>query len=256
MAPFEIILVPALSDNYIYIAHDSSNKTTMVVDPSEAPPVKAELEARGWDLTHILNTHHHGDHIGGNQELISTYNPVLIGPRSENKRIPKMNQLVANGDDIDIGGHKGKVLETPGHTHGHIAVWFPESNALFCGDTLFALGCGRVFEGTMEQMWNSLKILRALPSTAKVYCGHEYTLSNAKFAISIDPNNNKLKKRIRVFEEMRSKGEPTVPTLLMDELDTNPFLRADDPALATAVNLNGADPVKVFSEIRKRKDNF
>lgn len=256
MTPFEIILVPALSDNYVYIAHDSSKKITMVVDPSEAAPVLAALQAHGWSLTHILNTHHHGDHIGGNQELISIYNPVLIGPLSEKARISGMNEMVAEGDEIDIGGHIGSVFETPGHTHGHIAVWFPESDALFCGDTLFALGCGRVFEGTMEQMWSSLKKLRSIPPTAKIYCGHEYTLSNAKFAISIDPNNQNLQKRIQAFEEMRANGKPTIPSVMIDELDTNPFLRADDKALAAELGMTGLDPVTIFTEIRKRKDNF
>ena len=157
MPPFEIIVVPALSDNYIYIAHDSSNKTTLVVDPSEAKPVVDVLNARGWTITHILNTHHHGDHIGGNQELLEKYNPILIGPLSEESRIPNMHQMIKEGDTIDIGGHEGLVFETPGHTNGHIAVWFEDSDALFCGDTLFALGCGRVFEGTMEQtrLWKS-----------------------------------------------------------------------------------------------------
>ena len=140
MPPFEIIVVPALSDNYIYIAHDSSNKTTLVVDPSEAKPVVDVLNARGWTITHILNTHHHGDHIGGNQELLEKYNPILIGPLSEESRIPNMHQMIKEGDTIDIGGHEGLVFETPGHTNGHIAVWFEDSDALFCGDTLFAVG--------------------------------------------------------------------------------------------------------------------
>lgn len=256
MAPFEIILVPALSDNYVYLAHDSSNGATMVVDPSEAGPVEAALEARGWNLTHILNTHHHGDHIGGNGRLIERYKPVLIGPRSETARIPNMDITVSEGDTIDIAGHSGVVYETPGHTHGHIAVWFADSDALFCGDTLFALGCGRVFEGTMEQMWNSMAKLRDVPSMARIYCGHEYTLSNAKFALSIDGDNSKLQARVRGFEEMRARGEPTIPTILSDELDTNPFLRADDPVLAAAIGMPGADPVAVFAEVRKRKDSF
>ena len=175
MSPFEIIVVPALSDNYVYIARDTETDTTMVVDPGEAGPVLKALDNYGWSLTHILNTHHHGDHIGGNEKLISKYNAKLIGPASENDRIPQMDQTVVDGDLIDIGGHKGLVLETPGHTRGHISVWFAESDALFCGDTLFALGCGRVFEGTMEEMWASLLKLRSLSQTAKIYCGHEYT---------------------------------------------------------------------------------
>jgi hydroxyacylglutathione hydrolase len=256
MSPFEIIVVPALSDNYVYIARDTETDTTMVVDPGEAGPVLKALDNYGWSLTHILNTHHHGDHIGGNEELISKYNAKLIGPASENDRIPRMDQTVVDGDLIDIGGHKGLVLETPGHTRGHISVWFAESDALFCGDTLFALGCGRVFEGTMEEMWASLLKLRSLSQTAKIYCGHEYTLSNAKFALSIDSENNKLRNRVKDFETMRSEGIPTIPSVLIDELETNPFLRADDPILATAMGMAGADPVSIFAEIRRQKDNF
>ncbi|MEC9099917.1 MAG: hydroxyacylglutathione hydrolase [Pseudomonadota bacterium] len=256
MTPFEIIVVPALSDNYIYIAHDTSNKTTLVVDPSEATPVLNALKTRGWTLTHILNTHHHGDHIGGNKELIDKFNPTLIGPLSEESRIPNMHKMVKEGDKINVGGHEGLVFETPGHTHGHIAVWFKDSDALFCGDTLFALGCGRVFEGTMEQMWDSLKKLRSLPISTKIYCGHEYTLSNAKFAQDIDPKNAALQKRIRKFEAMRADGLPTIPTLLADELGTNPFLRADDASFAEGLGLNTKDPVAIFTETRSRKDNF
>ena len=256
MPPFEIIVVPALSDNYIYIAHDSSNKTTLVVDPSEAKPVVDVLNTRGWTITHILNTHHHGDHIGGNQGLLEKYNPILIGPLSEESRIPNMHQMIKEGDTIDIGGHEGLVFETPGHTNGHIAVWFEDSDALFCGDTLFALGCGRVFEGTMEQMWTSLKKLRSLPSSTKIFCGHEYTLSNAKFAQSIDPQNEALQQQIKKFESMRADGIPTIPTLLKDELNTNPFLRADDISFAKTLDLETNDPVAIFAETRSRKDNF
>ena len=256
MAPFEIVVVPAMSDNYVYLLHDADSGTTAVVDPSEAEPVEAALDARGWTLTHILNTHHHLDHIGGNEQLRKRFSPVLIGPASESARIPNMDITVGDGDTVDIAGHKGVVYETPGHTRGHIAFWFAGSDALFCGDTLFALGCGRVFEGTMEQMWNSLLTLRAVPSTARIYCGHEYTLSNARFALSIDPDNTRLQTRTREFEEMRARGQSTIPTVLADELETNPFLRADVPALASAVGMPGGDPVAVFTEVRTRKDNF
>ena len=256
MAPFEIILVPAMSDNYVYLAHDADTGVTAVVDPSEAEPVEAALSARGWKLTHILNTHHHLDHTGGNAWLAEKYGATLIGPKSETARIADMDITVVEGDTVDVGGHKGVVYETPGHTKGHIAFWFADSDALFCGDTLFALGCGRVFEGTMEQMWDSMVKLRSVPGTAQVYCGHEYTLSNARFALSVDPDNSRLQARVREFEAMRERGQPTIPTVLADELDTNPFLRADDPALAAAIGMPGADPVAVFGEVRTRKDNF
>ena len=256
MAPFEIVLVPAMSDNYVYLAHDAESGVTAVVDPSEAEPVEAALEMRGWNLTHILNTHHHFDHTGGNEQLVKKYGATLIGPKSETARIANMDITVIEGDKVDVGGHVGVVYETPGHTTGHITFWFADSDALFCGDTLFALGCGRVFEGTMEQMWDSMLKLRSVPSMARVYCGHEYTLSNAKFALSVDPDNVRLQTRTREFEEMRGRGQPTIPTVLADELDTNPFLRADDPALAAAIGMPGADPVAVFAEIRGRKDKF
>ncbi len=256
MAPFEIVLVPALSDNYVYLVHDHASGATAVVDPAEAAPVQAALDARRWNLTHILNTHHHGDHIGGNQELVERHAAVLIGPKAETARIPGMDVTVAEGDVVDFAGHTGTVFETPGHTSGHIAFWFADSDALFCGDTLFALGCGRVFEGTMEQMWSSLLKLRGLASTARIYCGHEYTVSNARFALSIDPDNVRLQARTREFEETRARGTPTIPAVLADELDTNPFLRADHPGLAAAVGMAGADPVAVFAEIRGRKDRF
>ena len=256
MAPFEIVLVPAMSDNYVYLAHDSDSGVTAVVDPSDAVPVEAALDARGWTLTHILNTHHHHDHTGGNERLAKRFGATLIGPKSEVSRIANMDITVGEGDTVDVAGHKAMVYETPGHTLGHIAFWFAGSDALFCGDTLFALGCGRVFEGTMEQMWNSMLKLRSVPPTARVFCGHEYTLANARFALSIDPENARLQARTREFEEMRSRGEPTIPTVLVDELDTNPFLRADDPALAAAIGMTGADPVAVFAEVRSRKDNF
>jgi hydroxyacylglutathione hydrolase len=256
MAPFEIVLVPAMSDNYVYLAHDADSGVTAVVDPSEAEPVEAALEARGWKLTHILNTHHHLDHTGGNAQLAERYGAILIGPKSETARIANMDITVVEGDTIDVGGHDAEVYETPGHTKGHIAFWFADSDALFCGDTLFALGCGRVFEGTMEQMWSSMLKLRGVANTALIYCGHEYTLSNARFALSVDPDNTRLQARTREFEEMRGRGQPTIPTVLADELDTNPFLRADDPALAAAIGMPGADPVAVFAEVRSRKDNF
>ena len=256
MAPFEIVLIPALSDNYMYLAHDPENGAVAVIDPADAEPVEAVLDSRGWTLTHIFNTHHHIDHIGGNERLVERFKATLIGPKSETHRIPGIDVTVSDGDKVDFAGHEGVVFETPGHTYGHIAFWFADSDALFCGDTLFALGCGRVFEGKMEQMWSSMLTLRNLPSTARGYCGHEYTLSNARFALSIDPDNVRLQARARDFEEMRERGEPTIPASLADELGTNPFLRADDPALAAAVGLPGADPVAVFSEVRKRKDNF
>ncbi len=256
MAALEIILVPALSDNYIYLAHDSDTGDTAVIDPAEAAPVQGALNARGWQLTHILNTHHHMDHIGGNAELKAAYGCPIVGPRAEAARIPGMDVMVAETDTYAIGTQTGKVFDVPGHTTGHIAFWFEGSDALFCGDTLFVLGCGRMFEGTPEGFWNSLTKLRALPDSANVYCGHEYTQSNARFAVAVDPDNAALKVRSEEIDRMRAAGKPTIPSKLGQEKQINPFLRADDPAMQAAVGMNGADPTAVFAEIRKRKDNF
>ena len=256
MARLEVVLVPAGSDNYIYLLHDADSGATAVVDPGEAAPVIAALEARGWTPGHIINTHHHGDHIEGNEAVRAKYGCILVGPRSEMARIDHMDVTLAEGDVFEFAGHKAEIFETPGHTLGHIAFFFPDSDILLAGDTLFVLGCGRVFEGSMEQMWGSLKKLRALPASTRIYCGHEYTQSNARFALSIDGGNARLKARAAKIDRLRSEGKPTVPSTLGDELETNPFLRADDPALAAVIGMEGADPVAVFTEIRQRKDSF
>lgn len=256
MAALEIVLVPALSDNYVYLLHDAGTGATAVVDPAEAEPVEAALAERGWTLSQIVNTHHHHDHIGGNDALKAKYGVPIVGPRSEAARIPGMDVTVGDGDTVDIIGHTATVYETPGHTTGHIAFHIADSAALLCGDTLFALGCGRMFEGTPAQFWTSLSTLRSLPPETRIYCGHEYTQSNARFALSVDGGNAKLKARAEEIDRLRAAGRPTIPSTIGDELDTNPFLRADDPAMAAAVGMAGADPVAVFAEIRKRKDAF
>jgi hydroxyacylglutathione hydrolase len=256
MAALEIVLVPALSDNYVYLAHDSETGDTAVIDPAEAAPVEAALKARGWKLTHILNTHHHMDHIGGNAELKAAHGCPIVGPRAEAARIADMDVMVSEGDTYTVGSHTAKVIETPGHTTGHIAFWFEDSNALFCGDTLFVLGCGRMFEGNPPGFWDSLCKLRALPDSTRIYCGHEYTQSNARFAVSVDPDNAALKERAAEIDRLRAAGKSTVPSLLGQEKAINPFLRADVPAMQAAVGMSGSSPPAVFAEIRKRKDNF
>ena len=253
---FEIEIVPALSDNYVYIAHDAAAGATAVVDPAEAPPVIAALERRGLQLTHILNTHHHFDHIGGNAELVARYGAPVIGPRADSARIPGLDVEVGDGDTYTVGTQTARVFDVPGHTSGHIAFWFEDSRALFCGDTLFALGCGRMFEGTPEQFWSSLGKLRALPDDTRVYCGHEYTQSNARFALSVDPDNEALRAASRRIDDLRSRGERTIPSELGEEKIANPFLRADDPAMQRLVGMEGRAPEAVFAEIRRRKDNF
>ena len=253
--PLEIELVPALSDNYVYLIRDPATGTVAVLDPAEPDPVIAALEARGWKPSLIVNTHHHGDHIGGDAAIVEKYGAKLVGPASESHRIPGMDETVREGDTITVGNEIGEVFETPGHTKGHIAVFFPGGPALFAGDTLFALGCGRMFEGTPAEFWSSLQKLRALPDDTMVYCGHEYTQSNAKFALSVDPKNPALVAQAAEVDRKRSQGLPTVPSRLGDEKLANPFLRADDPALAAHVG-HGGDPTAAFAEIRRRKDNF
>lgn len=260
----DIHLIPAFTDNYIYLLHDpasgSSGKSPRdsigVVDPGDAQPVMAELERRGRGLTHIFNTHHHNDHIGGNHDLKARYGADVIGARADVSRIPDMETCLGDGETISFGRYTARVLFIPGHTSGHIAFWFPEAKALFCGDTLFALGCGRLFEGTPAQMWASLKKLRELPGDTRVYCGHEYTQSNARFALTIEPGNAELQARAEEIRALRERGEPTIPTTIALERRTNPFLRADVPEVQAAVGMAGADPVEVFAEIRRRKDNF
>jgi hydroxyacylglutathione hydrolase len=256
MAPLTIHRIPALTDNYLWLAVESTSGAVAVVDPAEAAPVRALLKRLRLKLTHILNTHHHRDHTGANLELKAEFGLTVVGPRADRDRIPGIDIAVGEGDTARLGNAAARVFDVPGHTRGHIAYWFEDSNALFCGDTLFALGCGRLFEGTPEQMWHSLSKFRALPDSAKVYCAHEYTLSNARFAVTVDAGNPVLAERARRIAEMRAEGEPTVPSTLGEERATNPFLRADRPELAAGVGLAGAQPAQVFGAIRAAKDSF
>lgn len=252
----DIQLIPAFSDNYVYLFKDPASEVVGIVDPGEAGPVLKALERLGWRPTHIFNTHHHADHIGGNAELKKKFGCTVIGPAADRNRIPDLDETVKEGDTYRFGTQEVRVFETPGHTSGHISLWFKDASALFSGDTLFALGCGRLFEGTPAQMWQSLLKLRPLPDDTAVYCGHEYTLSNARFAVTVDPDNTALKQRAADIAVLRDAGKPTIPTTLGVEKATNPFLRADDPQVAAAVGLAGADPTEVFAEIRRRKDSF
>lgn len=256
MSTLEIDLVPLLTDNYAYLLRCPETGATAAVDPSEAAPVLAAAEARGWRITHILNTHHHPDHTGGNLEIKEATGCTVVGPKPDEARIPGIDVALDEGDRFRLGNAEAQILFIPGHTRGHIAFWFPESRALFCGDTLFALGCGRLFEGTPAQMWSSLDKLRRLPGGTRVYCGHEYTQANARFARTVDPDNAALADRAKRIDALRAEGRPTIPSTLAEECATNPFLRADDPALAAALGLAGEDPVTVFAEVRRRKDNF
>ena len=252
----EIERIPCRADNYVWLVREPESGAVAVIDPADAEPVEARLVALGWRLTHILNTHHHGDHVGGNLALKARWGCTIVGPRADVARIPGLDVAVGDGDSYDLGRARAQVFDVPGHTRGHIAFWFAGEKALFCGDTLFALGCGRLFEGTPAQMWASLGKLRALPDDAQVYCAHEYTQSNARFALSVDGGNAALAERARAVDAARAKGEATVPSSLGLEKRTNPFLRADDPALAAAMGLAGAAPEAVFAAVRAAKDRF
>jgi hydroxyacylglutathione hydrolase len=256
MSILEIELVPCLKDNYAYLLRDTASDAVGVVDPSEAAPVFAALTRRGWTLTHILNTHHHWDHTGGNLDLKAKTGARVVGPAADRERIPGIDIALEDGERWTLGQAEARVLFIPGHTRGHVAYHFAESKAVFCGDTLFALGCGRMFEGTAPQMWASLSKLRALPPETRVYCGHEYTQANARFALSVEPKNAALRARSSAVDAARAKGLATVPSTIGEERETNPFLRADRPGFAEEVGLMGADPVAVFAEVRRRKDNF
>lgn len=252
----EIVVFPMLSDNYGFLIHDPSSGATAVVDPAEAAPALVACDARGWRLTHILNTHHHGDHVGGNLELKSRTGCQVIGPAYDRDRIPGIDIAVDEQSGADFGGRHAQVFFVPGHTRGHIAYWFAEDRALFCGDTLFSLGCGRLFEGTPAQMWSSLLKLRALPDDTRVYCAHEYTQSNARFALTAEPENAALKTKVEEVARERAAGRFTIPSTLGVEKACNPFLRADQPDLQRRYGGAGAADADVLGAIRAAKDRF
>ncbi len=254
MAALIIEQIPVLRDNYVYLVHDRASGLTAAVDPAVAEPVAAALAVRGWRLTHILNTHHHGDHTGGNLPLKAATGCTIVGYGADAHRIPGIDVAVNDGETFAFGSTAAQIIAVPGHTLGHIAYWFAEAQAVFCGDTLFSLGCGRLFEGTAAMMWHSLGRLRQLPDETRVCCAHEYTQSNAAFALTIDPANPALRERAAAVSALRRQGLPTVPSRLGDEKAANPFLRADAPELAAVVGGDG--PVAVFGEIRRRKDVF
>ena len=250
----EIRLFPCLSDNFGYLIHDPATKATASIDAPEAAPIIEALQREGWTLTDILVTHHHADHVGGIAELKSKYQCRVVAPHDKGAAIPLVDERVKEGSTVKVGNLAARVLETPGHTLDHISYVFDDERALFCADTLFSIGCGRVFEGTYPMMWDSLLKLRALPNDMRVYCGHEYTASNVKFALGIEPSNPSLKARAEEVAKLRAANQPTVPTLVRDEKEANVFLRADVPSVAAAVGLAGKSPADVFGELRERKN--
>ena len=252
----EIFIINALADNYIYLLRNEHKNITSVIDPGEAEPVINFLNNKRWHLDEVVNTHHHHDHTGGNRKLIDIYKSKLIAPSYENNRISNIDIVVSDNETINITGISTKVFHTPGHTLGHVCFYMPEEKCLFSGDTLFYLGCGRVFEGTMHQMWTSLLKLKSLPEDTSVYCGHEYTLSNMRFANYIDTDNALLNKISLEIKNKREKGLPTVPFNLGVEKKINPFLRVDDDNFIKLVGINSNNVSESFGKIRLKKDNF
>ncbi|EXB23134.1 putative hydroxyacylglutathione hydrolase 2 [Morus notabilis] len=253
----QIELVPCLRDNYAYLLHDVDTGTVGVVDPSEAVPVIDALSKKNRNLTYILNTHHHHDHTGGNAELKARYGAKVIGSAMDKERIPGIDIVLNDGDKWMFAGHEVHVMETPGHTRGHISFYFPGSGAIFTGDTLFSLSCGKLFEGTPEQMLSSLKKITSLPDDTNVYCGHEYTLSNSKFALSIEPENEALQSYVAYVAHLRTKGLPTIPTILKLEKACNPFLRTSSREIRQSLNIpSTATDAEALGVIREAKDNF
>jgi hydroxyacylglutathione hydrolase len=222
----EIVRIPVLSDNYVWLVHEPLSGETVVVDPAVAAPVLAAAEERGWTISQIWNTHWHPDHTGGNAEIAAATGCLITGPAAEEERIPTLNRKVTGGESVAIGGMRADVIDVPAHTAGHIAYHLPDAKAVFVGDTLFAMGCGRLFEGTAEQMFDNMQRLAQLPPETAVYCAHEYTLSNGRFALVAEPDNAAIAARMAHVEAARARGDATVPTTIAEELATNPFMRA------------------------------
>ncbi|MCJ7871729.1 hydroxyacylglutathione hydrolase [Phaeobacter sp. J2-8] len=254
--PLELVTIPCLSDNYTYLMHDAQSGETAVFDVPEAGPILSALETRGWTLSHIFLTHHHWDHVDGTADLLRAAPARVIGAKADAHRLPPLDQQVVEGDSIAFGGEEVTVLDVPGHTIGHVAYHLPKSGFLVTMDSLMALGCGRLFEGTPDMMLASMQKMAALPPDTVICSGHEYAETNFRFAMTIEPGNNDLISRGEEIAAARAAGRATVPTTLAQELATNPFLRADVAAVKTAVALADGDPVSVFAEVRKRRDSF
>ncbi len=252
--PLELHTIPCRTDNYAFLLHNAETGGTALVDAPEAAPIRAALDAHGWHLSDILITHHHDDHVAGLAELRD--GARVIGGKADAHRLPPLDLAVSEGDPLEVLGEKVRVMDVSGHTMGHLAFHFPETGAAFTADSLMALGCGRLFEGSPEMMWDSLRKLRDLPGQTLICSGHEYTETNARFAQTIEPDNPALRDRIRAVTKAREAGHPTVPSRLAEERATNPFLRADAPELLKATGMEDLDGASVFAELRRRKDAF
>jgi hydroxyacylglutathione hydrolase len=260
MAQLQVEQIPVLSDNYVYLIHEPRAGVTAVVDPAVAAPVLERLRARGWQLAWILSTHHHVDHTGGNLELKQATGCRIAGPKADAARIPGIDLGLAEGDTFRLGEAEAKVFETPGHTSGHISYWFEGARALFCADTLFSLGCGRLFEGTPAQMYASLQRLAALPPDTRVCCAHEYTLSNLAFARAVEPQRSELEAETARVRALRAQQRPSLPSTIARERETNPFLRCNNAAVRSAAERHAGETLPsaeaVFAALRRWKDSF
>ena len=252
----EIIQIPLLSDNYSYIIIDKNTNITGCIDPSVAKDIVNVLQNRGVDLNFILNTHHHQDHVGGNQELKEIYKCKIIGSYDDQNRIPGIDIKLKNSEEFYMGESVFKIIDTPGHTIGHICYYFQDQNFLFCGDTIFSLGCGRLFEGSYEQMTESILKIRSLPDSTKIFCGHEYTESNAKFAEFLDPGDELLKKKMLNIKQDRLESKPTIPAILEEEKKLNPFMKFDNQEYLDSIKIENISNAENFKKIRIMKDNF
>ena len=244
------------SDNFGVLIHDDEFGVTAAIDTPDPDTIRRALAEKGWSLTHILTTHHHGDHTAGHAALKSETGCVVIGPEKEADRIPGIDKRVSEGDCFSFGGHQLCVLETPGHTAGHVAYWLADDNIVFVGDTMFSLGCGRLLEGDGATMWQSLQKLMALPKETLIYCGHEYSKSNAAFALTVEPNNVLLQQRAEEIRQLRESNLPTLPVALAAELAQNPFLRPESPEIQERLGMVGHPLATIFSELRRLKDRF
>ncbi|ODA66254.1 Hydroxyacylglutathione hydrolase [Methyloligella halotolerans] len=252
----EIYQFPTRGDNFGVLLHDPETEATAAIDAPDAEDVRKALSEKGWILTHILVTHHHHDHTAGIVALKKASGCIVVGPAAEQETIPGIDIAVKEGDTVEAGNMKAEVIETPGHTAGHITYFFPDEPAAFVGDTIFSIGCGKLMEGNAQTMWSSLQKIMELPPETAIYCGHEYTQANARFALTIEPENETLQARAKQVEELRRQGKATLPTTLAQELATNPFLRPDSPAIQERLGMTGKPLDEVFGEIRHRKDVF